>query len=84
MSPRYVSVEEISDADWAALEDEFGDRKAATAAVVLLEQPFIKDAKVKIGDLVRTSIGKLGENIVIRRFARFEVGADLPAAGDAE
>ena len=84
MSPRYVSEDEVSDADWGALEEEFGDRKAATGAVVLLEQPFIKDSKVKIGDLVRSSIGKLGENIVIRRFARFEVGADLPAAVDAE
>ncbi len=38
--------------------------KRQPAAVVLLEQPFIKDSKVKIGDLVRASIGKLGENIV--------------------
>ena len=84
MNPRYVSEDEITEADWAKLEEEFGDRKAAAASVVLLEQPFIKDSKVKIGDLVRAQIGKLGENIVIRRFARFEVGADLPAASDAE
>jgi elongation factor Ts len=84
MSPRYVSEDEISESDWSRLEEEFGDRKAAVAATVLLEQPFIKDSKVKIGDLVRTAISKLGENIVIRRFARFEVGADLPAAVDAE
>ncbi|MEZ4507062.1 MAG: hypothetical protein R2848_14735 [Thermomicrobiales bacterium] len=45
---------------------------------------FIKDAAVKIGDLVRAQIGKLGENIVIRRFARFEVGADLPATSETE
>ncbi len=84
MSPRYVSEDQISDADWAKLEEEFSDRKTAAAAVVLLEQPFIKDSKVKVGDLVRTAIGKLGENIVVRRFARFEVGADLPAATEAE
>ncbi len=83
MNPRYVSEEEISDADWAKLEEEFGDRKSAVAQVVLTEQPFIKDAKVKIGDLIRTQIGKLGENIVVRRFARFEVGADAPSASDA-
>jgi len=84
MSPRYVSEDEIRESDWAKLEEEFGDREAAVAAVVLLEQPFIKDSKVRIGDLVRAGIGKLGENIVVRRFARFEVGADLPAASDAE
>ena len=49
-------------------------REKAAAAVVLLEQPFIKDPKLTIRDLVRERIGKLGENIVVRRFARFEVG----------
>jgi elongation factor Ts len=78
MSPRYVSEDEITDADWAKLDEEFPDRKSAMSAVVLLEQPFIKDSKVKIGDLVKAAIGKLGENIVVRRFARFEVGAGLP------
>ena len=41
---------------------------------MLLDQPFIKDAKLPVRDLVRDSIAKLGENIIIRRFARFEVG----------
>jgi len=40
----------------------------------LLEQPFIKDEGVKIKDLLTTLVGKLGENIVVRRFARLEVG----------
>ena len=42
---------------------------------VLLKQPFIKDPSITIEDLVKNSIAKLGENIVIRRFARFELGA---------
>jgi elongation factor Ts len=42
--------------------------------VCLLEQPFIKDEDKKVGDLVREMIASLGENIVLRRFARFEVG----------
>jgi elongation factor Ts len=42
--------------------------------VCLLEQPFIKDQDVKINDLVREMIATLGENIVLRRFARFAVG----------
>jgi elongation factor Ts len=40
----------------------------------LMEQPFIKDGDVKISDLVTEMIAKLGENIVIRRFVRFQVG----------
>jgi elongation factor Ts len=42
--------------------------------VCLLEQPFIKDQTVSIGQLVATKVGKLGENIAVRRFARFKVG----------
>ena len=75
-APAYVSVDEVPDSSWTELEKEYGDRERAAAAVVLLEQPFIKDPKLSIRDLVRERIGKLGENIVVRRFARFEVGVD--------
>ena len=40
----------------------------------LLEQPFIKDDKVKVGELVKNAIAKIGENIVVRRFARYQLG----------
>jgi elongation factor Ts len=43
---------------------------------VLLEQPFVKDDAVKVGDLVKAVSGKLGENVVVRRFARMELGGD--------
>src|SRR5215475_14028399 len=42
--------------------------------VCLLEQPFIKDQTVSIAQLIAAKIGKLGENIAVRRFARFKVG----------
>ncbi len=42
--------------------------------VCLLEQPFIKDEEKTIEELIKEHIARLGENIVIRRFARFEVG----------
>jgi elongation factor Ts len=42
--------------------------------VCLLEQPFVKDEKVKIKDLVTDAIRTIGENIVVRRFARYELG----------
>jgi elongation factor Ts len=41
---------------------------------VLLEQPFVKDDKQKVGDLVKALSGRTGENIVIRRFVRWELG----------
>ncbi|HUS18366.1 MAG TPA: translation elongation factor Ts [Terriglobales bacterium] len=40
----------------------------------LLDQPFIKDQTISIAQLIATKVGKLGENITVRRFARFKVG----------
>jgi len=42
--------------------------------VCLYEQPFIKDQTISIAQLIATKIGKLGENLAVRRFARFKVG----------
>ena len=40
----------------------------------LLEQPFIKDDGVTVRNLLTDMVARLGENIVVRRFARFELG----------
>lgn len=42
--------------------------------VCLLEQPYIKDDKKTIEDLIKEYIAKLGENIQVRRFTRYEIG----------
>jgi elongation factor Ts len=42
--------------------------------VCLLEQPFIKDQTISISQLIAAVVGKLRENITVRRFARFKVG----------
>ncbi len=44
------------------------------AETVLYRQPFIRDDSITIGDLVKSTIAKTGENIVVRRFARFGLG----------
>ncbi len=44
--------------------------------VCLLEQPFIKDDKKTVGDLVKETAAKTGENVVVRRFVRFRLGAE--------
>jgi len=41
----------------------------------LLDQPFIKDQSQTIAQIIATKVAKLGENISVRRFARFKVGA---------
>ena len=42
--------------------------------VVLLEQPFVKESDKTVTELVKETIGSLGENIQIRRFSRFRLG----------
>lgn len=46
----------------------------------LLEQPFIKNPDQTVGDLLKETIARLGENIVVRRFVRFEVGEGADGA----
>jgi elongation factor Ts len=42
--------------------------------VCLLEQPFVKEATLTVGQLIKTRISKLGENITVSRFTRYKVG----------
>ncbi|MEO0081605.1 MAG: translation elongation factor Ts [candidate division WOR-3 bacterium] len=44
------------------------------ADVCLLEQPFVKNPELTIGDYLKEQIAKFGENIRVKRFARFKVG----------
>jgi elongation factor Ts len=45
--------------------------------VCLLEQEFIKDPEKTIGSLITEKIATIGENIVVRRFTRYELGEEL-------
>ena len=42
----------------------------------LLDQPFVKDDKTSVGELVKQASAKLGENVVVRRFVRYELGEE--------
>ena len=64
MCPRFISEDEIP-------EGQEADIEAATAC--LLKQPYIKDPCVTIGDIIIATIARVGENIRISRFARFEL-----------
>jgi elongation factor Ts len=43
----------------------------------LMEQPYVKDQNITVGDLLRQMISKTGENVKIRRFTRFKMGEGL-------
>lgn len=45
-------------------------------AKALLQQPYIRNDKIVIGDLVKEAGGKVGENIVVKKIARFELGEE--------
>ena len=64
MNPSYVSKDEVPADDASKASDES----------VLLSQAFIKDPSRTIDDMIKGIISKTGENIRIRRFARFELG----------
>ena len=65
MSPEYISDEEISE------EADLDPQMAC-----LLLQPYIKDTEKRIQDIINETIAKVGENIKVSKFARFEVGKD--------
>jgi len=67
----------------AAMDPKYLDLESAEASkekvdsnIILLEQEYIRDSAMKISDLIKESIGKLGENIKISRFSRFELGTE--------
>ena len=81
MNPRYIRAEEIPD---AVLAEYGGDRKKAAEELALLEQPYIKAPNRTVNSLITDAIGKIGENIVVRRFVRFEVGESAKLDESAE
>lgn len=50
--------------------------------VCLMEQPFIKDPDQTIAQLINSKIAKIGENITIRRFARYQLGEGIEKKAD--
>lgn len=96
MSPRYVNIEEIPEAEREnerrilkakALEEgkkpEMLDKivdgqiKKWAAEISLLDQKFVKNPDLTISQLLKETIASIGENLVIRRFARYELGEGL-------
>jgi elongation factor Ts len=63
LSPRYISEEELRE-----------DSGVEPQYACLLQQPFIKDPAKTVRDVIVEVIAKVGENINVSRFARFELG----------
>lgn len=70
-APRYIKEEDVP-------EEEIknaGDKNTFLKETCLLSQPFIKDPGISIQDYLNSLVGKIGENIFISRFVRYQVGA---------
>ena len=52
--------------------------------ICLLEQPFVKEPTISVGQLVETKIAKLGENMSVARFVRFKVGETAAESGEEQ
>lgn len=63
MNPRFIAESEIPEGEDVNPQES-----------CLLQQPFIKDPRMTIDELIKELIGKLGENIRIRQFSRFSLG----------
>jgi elongation factor Ts len=76
----------IAEGKPAAMADKIveGRMQKFYEEVCLLEQPFVKEATLTVGQLVKTKIAKLGENISVARFVRFKVGDGAAAETPAE
>ena len=65
MNPAYIGVDDLPE-----------DPTEQDMEASLWNQPFIRDGSVSVKDLVTQSIGKLGENIKLTRFVRYELGTE--------
>lgn len=63
INPQFVSAEDVP-----------AGEKVNPAEVCLLQQPYIRDQQRTVNDLLVETIARTGENIKVRRFARFELG----------
>jgi elongation factor Ts len=59
-----------------------GKLNAYFSQICLLEQPYVREDKKKVHELISEAVAKLGENISVARFARFQVGESATVTGD--
>ena len=77
--PRYVKREDVPKDVLKKEKEIVGEDKMEKffEESVLMDQAFVKDPKIKIEELLHSLIAKIGENIVIRRFARYQLGEEI-------
>lgn len=91
VSPEYIESERRIESGKEDLQGKPEEIKAKMvegrvqkllSAKCLLEQPFVKDPNLTVEELLKEKIAKIGENIKIRRFLRYELGEGLEKRSD--
>jgi elongation factor Ts len=59
-----------------------GKLNAYFSQICLVEQPYVREDKKRVSELISEAVAKLGENISVARFARFQVGESATVTGD--
>jgi elongation factor Ts len=73
---REIAVSQVAGKPPAAIQKIVeGKLEKYYQTICLLDQPFVKNPDVTVKDLLTERIAKLGENMLVRRFARFQLGA---------
>lgn len=70
MNPQHIAREDVP----SEIVKEHRDLEKFYKEACLLEQPFVKDPSLTIKEYLNSVIAKVGENVVIRRFVRFQLG----------
>ena len=71
MNPRYLKVEDVPA---EAIADSGETAEKYYEQYVLMAQPFVKDGSRTIEDKIKDTVAKVRENVVVRRFVRYEIG----------
>jgi len=73
---REIAISQVAGKPPAAIQKIVeGKLEKYYQTICLLDQPFVKNPDVTVKDLLTERIAKLGENMLVRRFARFQLGA---------
>jgi elongation factor Ts len=73
--PAYVSRDDVpADVRQAKAQEHNGKIEKFYEEAVLLDQPYVRDDNKTVSELISAAVGVLGENIKVRRFARFDIG----------
>lgn len=72
LNPRFITADQVTD---EIVAESGQDRDTFIKENVLLAQPYVKEPSRSIEEKIKEAIAKLGENIIVSRFVRYEIGA---------